>query len=335
MDTLAEKDLKRSNFIDDLQDIDVITAMPTPMLPPRNGKINGAVDYDAVYPLIHYYLHHKVDGILVGGSTGQEPTMDRHEKRKLVTTVLKALKKEGGSTKLFVGTGSASTQETLEETKWAASIGADAAVVILPPQVKPNRDGQIYHYGLIASQVPNLPIIIYNIPSRTGVNMQPDTVAELAHRWPNIIGIKQSYPDLAQVEEMKKLCPENFLIYSGDDNLTLEMLKRGAHGVISVASNMDNEAIVQMVTAYKKGRLTEAEHRNKILDDLFNACFVTTNPISIQTLLSENVAPWMTSTVRPPLTSMNPHDHQEMLKLYRTYLSKKHAFVAGLNNQRD
>ena len=333
MYTEANKERIRADFIHELGDTKVVTAMPTPMLSPRKGAVNGAIDYEAAELLVRHLQKHHTDGILVGGSTGQEPTTTRDEKRKLVKTVLKALTKQDGtrSAKLFVGTGCTSTKETLEETKWAERIGADAALIILPPQVKPNRDGQIFHYGLIATQVPKMPIIIYNIPSRTGVNMQPDTVAELARRFPNIIGIKQSYSDMTQVEEMKKLCPKNFLIYSGDDDLTLEMLKRGAHGVISVASNIDNMAIKQMVEAQGKGHTTEAKQLNDMLTPLYKACFVTTNPIPIQHLLSEFIAPWMTTTLRPPLVPMNQHDHQEMVNLYLTYRRNKEARRNSLN----
>ena len=330
MYTEADKKRIRSNFTDKLHNTTVVTAMPTPMLSPRKGAINGAIDYEAAELLVRHLQKNYIDGILVGGSTGQEPTTTRDEKRKLVKTVLKTLTRPDGtrSTKLFVGTGSASTKETLEETKWAERIGADAALIILPPQVKPNRDGQIFHYGLIASQVPNIPIIIYNIPSRTGVNMQPDTVAELAHRYPNIIGIKQSYSDMTQVEKMKKLCPKDFLIYSGDDDLTLEMLKRGAHGVISVASNIDNMAIKQMVEAQKRGKTNEAKQLNDMLTPLYKACFVTTNPIPVQHLLSEYIAPWMTTTLRPPLVTMNQDDHQKMVDLFHAY---RHNKVNRLN----
>ena len=136
---------------------------------------------------------------------------------------------------------------------------------------------------------------------------------------------------MKQVEKLKELCPKGFLIYSGDDDLTLEMLKRGAHGVISVASNIDNEAIKQMVTAHKKGRATEAQQANEMLTPLYKACFVTTNPIPVKYLLSEYTAPWMTATLRPPLVAMNQQDHQKMVGLFYEYRCNKANRLNVLN----
>jgi len=325
MYTEAEKNRIRKDFTDKFSNTEVITAMPTPMLPPRNKDLNGTVDYEAAELLVRRLQKQGADGILIGGSTGEEAMMSREEKRLLVKTVRKEITSRSGqrTMKLLVGTGCTSTKETIEETKWAARIGADAALVIVPPQVKPNNDGQIFHFSAVAKAVPDLPIIIYNIPSRTGVNMKPEIVAEIAQRNPNVIGIKQSFADMEQVKQLKTLCPKDFLIYSGDDDLTLEMLKRGAHGVISVASNIDNATIKRMVVAQKSGRPKEANQLNYILTPLYKACFVTTNPIPVKHLLAEHIAPWMTSTLRPPMTPMNPQDHEKMNELYEVYLENK------------
>ena len=302
-----------------LDDCELVTAMVTPM------KEDGSVDYDAVELLAKHLQKNASDGILIGGSTGEEPTLTSEEKWHVFETVKRTVTKPDGSRdiKLFVGTGCSSTRETLEETKHAAQAGADVAVVIVPPQVKPNRDGQIFHYGAVAKAVPNLPIIIYNIPSRTGVNMQPDTVAELAKRYPNIIGVKQSFPDMDQVAEMKALCPTDFKIYSGDDSLTLPMLARGAHGVISVASHIDGVNIKRLIRAEKQGNRYQQIILDQMLSPLFKACFVTTNPMPIKHLLSEHVAPWMTSTLRPPMVPLNPELHAKMDAKYAEYLKNK------------
>jgi len=316
------------------QNTELITAMVTPM------KANGAVDYDAAELLTRHLQKNASDGILIGGSTGEEPTLTSKEKWAIFDRVKKTLTRGDGTRqiKLLVGTGSSSTRETIAETKRAALFGADAAVVIVPPQVKPNDDGQRFHFGAVAKAVPSLPIIIYNIPSRTGVNMKPEIVAELAQRYPNIIGIKQSYPDMDQVAELRALCPQDFKIFSGDDSLTLPMLANGAHGVISVASHIDGPRIHQLITAAKSGNRSEAIRLNGILRPLFKACFITTNPIPIKHLLAERIAPWMTSTLRPPMVPMNTKDHTKMDELYDIYLNNKnnnYSYSAMLNTQRE
>ena len=317
MYTEETKQRVRKDLVAQFQTTEVITAMPTPM------THSGAVDYDAVELLTRHLQKNAVDGILIGGSTGEEPTLKPKEKWAVFERVKKTLRRRDGTrnVKLIAGTGCSSTWETIAETKHAIRAGADVALVIVPPQVKPNDDGQRFHFGAVAKAAPNLPIIIYNIPSRTGVNMKPEIVAELAQRHPNIIGIKQSYGDLEQVAQLKRLCPKDFLIYSGDDDLTLEMLRKGAHGVISVASNIDNASIKRMVVAEKAGKPQEADQINRILTPLYKACFVTTNPIPVKHLLTERVAPWMTSTLRPPLVPMNLADHQKMHALYIQYRS--------------
>ena len=300
-------------------DCELVTAMVTPM------KKDGSVDYEAVELLAKHLQKNASDGILIGGSTGEEPTLTSDEKWRVFETVKRTVTKPDGSRdiKLFVGTGCPSTKETIEETKRAAKAGADAAVVMAPAQVKPNRDGQIYHYGAVAHAAPDLPIIIYNIPSRTGINILPDVVAELAMRNHNIVGIKQSFPDMDQVAEIKSLCPTDFKIYSGDDSLTLPMLARGAHGVISVASHIDGVNIKRLIRAEKQGNRYQQIILDQMLSPLFKACFVTTNPMPIKHLLAEHVAPWMTSTLRPPLVPLNPELHEKMNAKYAEYLKNK------------
>ena len=307
-------------------DCELVTAMITPM------QVDGSVDYDAVELLARHIQKNASDGILIGGSTGEEPNLTSDEKWRVFERVKKTIQRPNGQRdiKLLIGTGTSSTRTTVEETKKAYQAGADGAVIIVPPQVKPNEDGQIFHFGYVASAVPDLPIIIYNIPSRTGVNMSPSTVARLAHKYPNIIGIKQSFNDLSMIEEMKKLCPPDFKIYSGDDDLTLDMVNRGAQGVISVASHIDGRNIKKMIIAAKSGKKDEANRLNQMLSPLFKACFVTTNPMPIKHLLAERVVPWMTSTLRPPMVPLNPQLHDQMNGLYTEYLNNKSKYELSL-----
>ena len=207
---------------------EVITAMVTPM------KSNGEIDYDRVETLAKYLIENGSDALLVAGTTGESPTLTNEEERELVSTVKRAVAKRA---KIILSAGSNCTKTAVEYSKNAQKEEADAILSVVPYYNKPNQRGIIEHYSEVA-QATDLPIIIYNIPSRTGVSVEPNTVAYLASKFENIVGIKQSCGDMDKVSEMKTLCPNDFVIYSGDDSLTLPMLALGATGVISVASHL-------------------------------------------------------------------------------------------------
>ena len=234
---------------------EVITAMVTPM------EKSGAIDYDRVEELTKHLIENGSDAILVAGTTGESPTLTNEEEIELVSTVKRAA---ANKAKIILGAGSNSTASAFDYTKLAQKEEVDAILSVVPYYNKPNQRGIIEHFSTIA-QSTNLPIILYNIPSRTGVNMEPKTVAYLAEKFENIVGVKQSFPDLDKITELKIMCPDNFAIYSGDDSLTLPMMSVGAHGVISVASHLFGSEIKSMIRNFKTGDVNAARNMHKKL----------------------------------------------------------------------
>lgn len=255
---------------------EIITAMVTPM------EKSGAIDYDKVEKLAKYLIDNGSDAILVAGTTGESPTLTNEEEIELVSTVKRAV---ANKAKIILGAGSNSTASAVEYSKFAQKEEVDAILSVVPYYNKPNQRGMIEHFSTIANST-NLPIIIYNIPSRTGVNIEPKTVAYLANQFKNIVGIKQSFPDMDKITELKMLCPDNFAIYSGDDSLTLPMLSIGAHGVISVTSHLFGSEMKSMIRNYKTGDVIAARNMHKKLYPAFRALFSAPNPTPAKAALA-------------------------------------------------
>ena len=254
---------------------EVITAMVTPM----NSK--GEIDYDNVEKLAKHLIENGSDALLVAGTTGESPTLTNDEERELVSTVKRAV---SGKAKIILSAGSNCTKTAVNFSKNAQKEEADAILSVVPYYNKPNQVGLIEHYSSIAKAT-DLPIILYNIPSRTGITMEPATVAYLASTFDNIVAIKQSCPDMDKITEMKRLCPEEFIIYSGDDSLTLPMLSIGAHGVISVASHLFGNEIKSMIRNFKTGNVLAARNMHKKLYPVFKQLFMVPNPVPVKAAL--------------------------------------------------
>ena len=282
---------------------EVITAMATPM------DSKGQIDYDNVEKLAKHLVSSGTDAILVAGTTGESPTLTNVEERELVSTVKRAAEHKA---KIILSSGSNCTQTAVEFSKNAQKEEADAILSVVPYYNKPNQVGMIEHFSAVAKST-NLPIILYNIPSRTGVNMEPATVAYLANEFDNIVGIKQSYGDLDKVTEMKTLCPDNFAIYSGDDSLTLPMLAIGAHGVISVASHLFGSEIKSMIRNFKSGNILAARNMHKKLYPVFKQLFMAPNPVPVKAALAYKGL--IADYVRKPLVQMS---EDEKIVLFRT-----------------
>ena len=212
---------------------EVITAMVTPFNEKRE------VDYDKVETLAFQLANTGSDAVLVTGTTGEAPTLSYDEEIEILCSAKRAVNKQA---KVIMGTGSNSTETAVKTAKLAEKNNADAILSVVPYYNKPSQAGMIEHFSAVAEAV-DLPVILYNIPSRTGVNMSVDTVKTLARKYENIVAIKQSFGDMDAVTELRSLCPNDFAIYSGDDSLTLPMLSLGAHGVISVASHLFGKEI--------------------------------------------------------------------------------------------
>ena len=282
---------------------EVITAMVTPM------EKSGAIDYDRVEELTKHLIANGSDAILVAGTTGESPTLTNEEEIELVSTVKRAA---ANKAKIILGAGSNSTITAFDYTKLAQKEEVDAVLSVVPYYNKPNQRGIIEHFSTIA-QSTNLPIILYNIPSRTGVNMEPKTVAYLAEKFENIVGVKQSFPDLDKITELKIMCPDNFAIYSGDDSLTLPMMSVGAHGVISVASHLFGSEIKSMIRNFKTGDVNAARNMHKKLYPVFKNLFMAPNPTPVKAALAYKGL--ISDYVRKPLVTLTDEEKVTLFKV--------------------
>ncbi len=282
---------------------EVITAMVTPFNSSRE------IDYNAAENLARYLSSNGSDTLLVAGTTGEGPTLTYDEEIELLSTIRRAVL---GKTRIIMNAGSNSTETAIRTAKLAEKESIDALLSVVPYYNKPNQKGMYEHFSAIANST-NLPIILYNIPSRTGVNMAPETVAKLAKACPNIVGIKQSFGDMDAVTEMKILCPEDFAIYSGDDSLTLPMMALGARGVISVASHLFGNEIKSMIRNYKSGEFYAAVNMHKKLYPSFRKLFMAPNPIPVKAALAHKGI--IEDYVRRPLVELTQNEKEELFKV--------------------
>ena len=282
---------------------EVITAMVTPM-----GK-DGVIDYDKVELLADYLVKSGSDAILVAGTTGESPTLTNEEEIELVSSVKRAAKNR---VKIILGAGSNSTASAVEYSKFAQKEEVDAILSVVPYYNKPNQKGLIEHFSAVAEST-DLPVIMYNIPSRTGINMLPETAAYLAEKYDNIVALKQSFGDMDKVTELKTLCPKDFAIYSGDDSLTLPMLSLGAQGVISVASHLFGTELKSMIRNFKTGQFLAAKNMHQTLYPVFKKLFMAPNPIPVKAALAHEGL--IEEYVRKPLTVLKKKKKEELYKV--------------------
>lgn len=266
----------------------VLTAMATPF------NDEGAVDYEVAGKLASQLVDTGTDTLVVCGTTGESPTLTWDEEYRLFQAVMSAT---AGRGKVMAGTGSNSTREAIEATQKAEALGVDGAMLVVPYYNKPPQAALYDHFCAIAAAVA-LPILLYNVPGRTGCNLLPETVAQLA-LIPNIVAIKQANGNLDQASEIRRRCPADFALYSGEDSLTLPMLSIGAKGVVSVASNVAGQALQTMVQAFQSGKVQQATDIHLRLMPLFKVLFATTNPIPVKAALQ--LQGWPMGPCRPPL----------------------------------
>ncbi|MDR3289277.1 MAG: 4-hydroxy-tetrahydrodipicolinate synthase [Peptococcaceae bacterium] len=273
----------------------VLTAMLTPM----NEAL--AVDYEAARVLARHLIDHGSDGIVVSGTTGESPTLTTAEKINLFRLV----KEEAGAKAcVFAGVGSNTTQGSIELAKQAEQTGVDGVMAVVPYYNKPSQEGIVQHFAAIAEAV-KLPVMLYNVPGRTSVNMLPQTVKRLA-AIPNIAALKEAAGNMDQVSELKRVLPPDFIIYSGDDSFTLPMLAVGCDGIVSVASHVIGDEIKAMVDAWFAGDAKTAAAWHLKLFPMFKGIFVTTNPIPIKTLTE--LAGLKAGGLRLPLVKATPEE---------------------------
>jgi len=255
-----------------------IKGVYTAIVTPFNDDLS--IDYKSFYALFDKHITSKVDGVLIGGTTGEKPTLTEPEFQELVEKSIAHVKKR---VKVMVGTGTNSTDKSIKETKLAGDLGADFALVVGPYYNKPTDQGYIEHFTKIAD-ASKIPICLYNIPGRTGSNMKPSVVLELTkHR--NIIAIKEATGSIDQTQQIIKKAPKHFSLLSGDDELTLPLMALGADGVISVVANQIPEEMKALVYCLENQKYQAAQEMHYKFLDLFKINFIETNPIPIKTAL--------------------------------------------------
>jgi 4-hydroxy-tetrahydrodipicolinate synthase len=282
-----------------------IVAMVTPF---RNGK----VDEEALRRLIEEQIAGGTDGIAPCGTTGESTTLSHEEHDRVIEITVEAA---GKRVPVIAGTGSNSTEEAIRLTKHAWKAGADAALIVCPYYNRPTQEGLYLHYRAIAEEVP-IPIIVYNIPGRTGTNMLTETLARLAEI-PNIVGVKEASGSLKQMSDVVRLCGPDFSVLSGDDIFTLGLLAIGGNGVISVISNVVPGDMAAMVDAFAAGDLVKARALHHRMSPLIDALFIETNPIPVKAALS--MMGKISYELRLPLCRMAEKNEAALKKVMQEY----------------
>ncbi len=281
----------------------LLTAMVTPF------DQQGCVDFELAGRLAQHLVDEGSDGIVVSGTTGESPTLSWSEQHRLLQTVRKAV---GQDVFVLAGTGSNSTAEAIAATCEAAAAGADGALVVVPYYNKPPQDGLESHFRAVASAAPDLPLMLYNIPGRTGCSLAPKTVGKLMD-CSNVVSFKAASGTTDEVTQLRLVCGNRLAVYSGDDALLLPMLSVGAVGVVSVASHLVGLRLKAMIEAYLNGNGPLALDYHEQLQPLFKALFVTTNPIPVKAALELNG--WPVGPPRKPLIRLTPQMKDELSKI--------------------
>lgn len=255
----------------------LLTAMVTPF------NADGSINYEAGADFADWLLANGSDGLVVEGSTGEAATMDMDEKIKFMQTIVARV---NGRAKIVAGAGTNCTASTIDLVKKMEACGVDGVLVVGPYYNKPTQEGYYQHFAAVAKAT-KLPIIVYNVPGRTGGNIAPETVARLAADFSNIVAIKEAAGNVAQTAELYRVLPEDFSIYSGDDGLILPFLSVGACGLISVLANVNSNILQQLMQAYSEGRVKDAADLNKVMVPLAKAMFIESNPIPIKAAVTK------------------------------------------------
>ncbi|HUJ69513.1 MAG TPA: 4-hydroxy-tetrahydrodipicolinate synthase [Syntrophorhabdales bacterium] len=283
----------------------VFTALVTPFR-------DGSVDEDALKRLVEFQVREGIDGIVPAGTTGEASTLSYEEHERVIELTVKWV---AGKIPVIAGTGSNSTKETIELTEIAKNLGADLALVVAPYYNRPSQEGIYRHFKKVAEDV-DLPLILYNIPGRTGVNMLPELVARLA-QIPNVVAIKEAAGSMQQVADIYRLTKGAFPIFSGDDNLFLPMMSVGATGVISVVSNMVPAKMRMLGEAFLGGDVAKALSLHVELMPLFAGLFVEVNPVPVKEAL--HYMGYMEKDVRMPLCALSKENSELVKGLVRDF----------------
>jgi 4-hydroxy-tetrahydrodipicolinate synthase len=279
----------------------IYTALVTPF---RDGN----VDVAALEKLIESQIAAGITGIVAVGTTGESPTLSAEEREQVIRL---AVTIAGKRCQVIAGTGSNNTHHAVADTKLAEKLGVDGALLVAPYYNKPSQEGLFRHFQTVA-RATNLPVMLYNIPGRCGVDIGPETVVRLAAEHRNIVTIKEASGSVERVSDLRRRLPDSFTILSGDDSLTLPFMSVGAAGVVSVASNLYPREVCALVRAYQSGDAKSAERQHRKMFGLFKDLFIEPNPVPAKTALSWRGA--MSSEVRLPLCEMSEANQARLRK---------------------
>ncbi|ACQ53119.1 4-hydroxy-tetrahydrodipicolinate synthase [Clostridium botulinum] len=270
------------------------------------------VDFDKLSELIEWHIKSKTDAIIVCGTTGEATTMTETEKKETIKFVVDKVNKR---IPVIAGTGSNNTAASIAMSKWAESIGVDGLLVITPYYNKTTQKGLVKHFKAVSDAV-NTPIIIYNVPGRTGLNIAPSTLKELC-KYKNIVAVKEASGNISQVAQIKALCGDKLDVYSGNDDQIIPILALGGIGVISVLANVIPEDVHDMCELYLTGKVNEALKIQLDSLALTNALFIETNPIPVKTAM--NLMNMKVGDLRLPLCEMNENNLEILKKELKAY----------------
>lgn len=285
-----------------------MVAIVTPF---KNNKTE--LDEKAFKRLIEFHIKGNTSAVVPCGTTGESATLSFEEHDRVIELAVEYVDKR---IPVIAGTGSNSTQEAIALTVHAKKAGADASLQVSPYYNRPTQKGLYEHFKTIAEAV-DIPIILYNIASRTGVNIEPETIAKLANDCKNIVGVKEASGNLDQMSRIKALCPQTFALISGDDSLTLPILSIGGTGVISVVANIIPQDVADMAAAFEKGDITKARKLHYKMLPLVKAMFVETNPIPVKTAMG--MMGMIEPSLRLPMCEMSEENKQKLKVALKDY----------------
>lgn len=275
--------------------------------------LNGKVDEKKLKELVEFHIKNKTSAMVPCGTTGESATLSWAEHERVIEIVIEAV---GKRIPVIAGTGSNSTDEAVMLTQQAAKSGADATLHVAPYYNRPTQRGLYLHFKAI-SECADIPVILYNIASRTGVNIEPETIAKLASECKNIVGVKEASGSLEQMSRIKSLCPPEFVLISGDDALTLPVLAIGGTGIISVVANIIPRDVANMCEAFEKGNLKKAQELHYKMLPLVKAMFIETNPIPVKTAMG--LLKLCESGLRLPMCEISPENLEKLKKALKDY----------------
>jgi 4-hydroxy-tetrahydrodipicolinate synthase len=278
---------------------------------------NGAIDVAAFEKLVENQVAAGISGVVAVGTTGESPTLSHEERQEVIRLAVATAKKR---CQVLAGTGSNATQHAVADTQMAEKLGVDGALLVAPYYNKPSQEGLFRHFKTIADATA-LPVMLYNIPGRCGVDIAPDTVTRLAKQCRNLVSIKEASGSVERVSELRARLPESFTILSGDDSLTLPFMSVGAVGVVSVASNLFPAEVCALVRAYECGDAKLAFNLHHKLFPLFKDLFIEPNPVPVKTALGWRGG--MSDEVRLPLCEMSESNQARLRKTLEAFEQKR------------